>query len=74
MNDQLLRIARQTDVWCDQHHAGDQFYNLRWEEKFGELIVKACCDQIHRVGILEDIEWESGIIADTVREYFGVKE
>ena len=72
MNDQLLRLARETDVWCDQLYAGDEFYDLRWEEKFGELVVKTCIEQIRRVGILEDIEIEGDMIADAVQEYFGI--
>lgn len=72
MTDHLLRLAQETDVWCDQHHVGDEFYELRWEEKFGELVVKACIDHIRRTSILEDIENEGDMIADAVQEYFGL--
>jgi len=42
MNERFLKLAQETDVWCDQHFAGDDFYDLRWEEKFAELIVREC--------------------------------
>ena len=43
-------------------------------EKFAELIVRECVDRIKRVGILEDIEIEGDMIADAVKEHFGVEE
>jgi hypothetical protein len=43
MNEQILnKLAQQADVWCDQNYAGDEYYDLRWEEKFAELIVGKC--------------------------------
>lgn len=43
MNDQIRKLALETDAYCDQHYLGNQFYEVRWEEKFAELIVKDCC-------------------------------
>lgn len=42
MNEKLIRIAIEADAWCDQHYPDDECYNLRWEEKFAELIVAEC--------------------------------
>lgn len=39
MNNRIKELAQKTDVWCDQNHHGDKFYDIRWEEKFAELIV-----------------------------------
>ena len=50
MNTQIHKLAQETDVWCDQNHYGDEFYNLRWEEHFAELIVKECA----RIGELKE--------------------
>lgn len=40
MNGRILELAKQTDVWCDQNHYGSEYYDLRWEEKFAQLIYK----------------------------------
>ena len=42
MNERIRKLALETDVWCDQNWAGHEFYNIRWEEKFAELIVREC--------------------------------
>lgn len=42
MNERILKIAQQTDIWCDQNYSGDDHYDLRWEEKFAELIIREC--------------------------------
>ena len=44
MNKEYLKLAQETDAWCDQNHAGSDYYNMFWEEKFAELIVKKCAD------------------------------
>ena len=44
MNERILKIAQQTDIWCDQNYSGDDHYDLRWEEKFAELIIAECAD------------------------------
>lgn len=41
--------------------------------RFAELIVQECIERINRVGILEDVEFQSGMIAQDVREHFGVE-
>ena len=73
MNDQLRKIAIETDAWCDKYYFGDKFYDIEWEKKFAELIVRECVDRIKRVGILEDIEGEGDMISDAVKEHFGIK-
>jgi hypothetical protein len=42
MNKIIRKIAIETDAWCDQNWLGHTMYNLRWEEKFAELIVREC--------------------------------
>ena len=46
MNKRIKELVQQTDAWCDQNYAGDKFYDVRWEEKFAELIVQECIDII----------------------------
>lgn len=47
MNEQILKLAQATDMWCDQNYSGDEFYHLRWEEKFAELIVRKCASYMY---------------------------
>ena len=65
MNKILLKLAQETDVWCDQNHAGDEFYAIRWEEHFAELIVREC------VNIADTAEpYQS---SDLIKKHFGVE-
>jgi hypothetical protein len=42
MNERIRKIAIETDAWCDQHYTGDPMYDIKWEQKFAELIVQEC--------------------------------
>lgn len=71
MNERIRKLALETDAWCDQNWAGHEFYNIRWEEKFAELIVREC--------IVMTKGYEFGLgrkneLSKTMREYFGVEE
>lgn len=48
-----LKLARETDVWCDQYCRGDENNDARWEEKFAELVATAernrCADILDRL-------------------------
>lgn len=46
MNQRIKELALETDAWCDQNWAGHKFYDIRWEEKFAELIVRECISKI----------------------------
>ena len=73
MNERIHALAQQTDIWCDQNHAGDKFYDVRWEEKFAELIVRECANicfseaQGHNMAFGE----HCGVV---IKEHFGVQE
>lgn len=76
MNNRIKELAQQTDVWCDQNHHGDKFYDIRWEEKFAELIVKECA----RVAInadLEDVDGSDSHVlqaaSEQIKQHFGVE-
>jgi hypothetical protein len=75
MNDRIRVIAIQTDVWCDQNHAGDDHYDIMWEQKFAELIVEECryvldCNK----GGDQHTEWNRALFetSEKIQEYFGV--
>ena len=62
----LERFAAQSLVESD----GELIFS---KEKFAELIVRECVERIKRVGILEDIENETDMVVDAVKEHFGVE-
>ena len=43
-------------------------------EKFAELIVRECADVAQRTGMLNASEFVGEMIADAIKERFGVKE
>ncbi len=63
MNERICKIAQETDAWCDKYYFGDKFYDIEWEKKFAELIVRECA-------VL--CRWEHE--AHAMLEQFGVKE
>ena len=77
MNEQLIRIAVEADAWCDQHHPDDECYNLKWEEKFAELIVQECVGVVKGGSFLHD-QAPAAIFAKecsaAINRHFGVKE
>ena len=67
MNEQIRKIAIEADAWCDKYYFGDKFYDIEWEKKFAELIVKAVFDRIadERFEVYEPV-------VKSVKEHFGV--
>ena len=84
MNERIRKLALETDVWCDQNWAGHEFYNIRWEEKFAELIVSEFIQQgklIQSQTVINGSEeYISGremgieVFINQVRQHFGVEE
>jgi hypothetical protein len=67
MNEQIRKIAIEADAWCDKYYFGDKFYDIEWEKKFAQLIVKAVFDRIadERFEVYEPV-------VKSVKEHFGV--
>ena len=69
MNKLIKTIATQTDAWCDQNWAGHEFYNIRWEEKFAELMV------VEFITLADEFELDvnrSGLV-DKIKHHFGIE-
>jgi hypothetical protein len=64
MNPRICKIAQDTDAWCDRYYFGDKFYDIEWEKKFAELIVREC------VSFVGDLNSQK---AKEMLEHFGVK-
>jgi hypothetical protein len=41
-------LAIQADIWCDQNWHDESTYNLAWEDKFAELIVRDTIKLLHQ--------------------------
>jgi hypothetical protein len=67
MNERIRELAKE----AERQYGGMNVVDI---EKFAELIVRECVSRILRVGVLEDIEQESDMIADAIKEHFGVEE
>ena len=70
MNDRIRKIAIETDAWCDQYYFGDKFYDIEWEKKFAELIVRECA---HLVDTLNEAYGAPSTAGKFIKEHFGVK-
>lgn len=67
MNERIKELAEQ----C----VGDRPYNNSFDyEKFAELIVRECARVSERTGALNEADVEGEMIADAIKEHFGVEE
>jgi hypothetical protein len=72
MNERIRKIASETDVWCDQNWAGHKFYNIRWEEKFAELLISEVMIVV-RDEVQYEYDWAlADIVTERVKKEFGV--
>ena len=72
MNERIRDLAVKADVWCDQNHAGDDHYDLRWEEKFAELIVQECAKFLEENSGYDDSNNAWHPEPEDLLEHFGV--
>ena len=68
MNENIKKLIEQTDIYCDQHWLGNPFYEVKWEEKFAELLIKDCAD------CLDDGDMEGLWVRNVLYNRFGVEQ
>jgi hypothetical protein len=68
MNERIRDLAVKADVWCDQNHAGDDHYDLMWEQKFAELIVREC------INIADEYDGCGSTIVSRIENYFEIQK
>ena len=74
MNERIRKLALETDAWCDQNWAGHEFYNIRWEEKFSELLITAVMAEV-RDEIQYEYDWTlADIVTERVKKECGVTQ
>ncbi len=71
MNERIRKIAIEADAWCDKYYFGDKFYDIEWEKKFAELIVRECA---HLVDTLNEAYGAPSTAGKFIKQQFGVKE
>jgi hypothetical protein len=79
MNERIVLLKHQASVWCDEN-IPDQFseetngYGRAWEEKFAELIVRECMEQVWYTR--DDVVNGniSEVIKERMKQHFGVEE
>ena len=71
MNPRICKIAQDTDAWCDKYYFGDDLYDLEWEQKFAELIVREC---VHLVDTLNEAYGAPSTAGEFIKQHFGVEE
>ena len=85
MNERILELRTQAAAWVSENHQPqdpnaysqkeiDQRY-LMYEEKFAELIVKECINEIHvaDVGDLKAKGYYLDKVAEHIEKHFGVQ-
>jgi len=68
MNKRIKELALQAGA---QGIVNRDFINI---EKFAELIVQECAKVSERTGALNEADYEGEMIADAIKEHFGVRE
>jgi hypothetical protein len=87
MNERIKELTEQARDWAEVSYKkqNDQFtshwdnpigYTVSqfFEQKFAELIVRECAKVSERTGALNEADYEGKMIADVIREHFGVEE
>lgn len=73
MNEHILELAKQAGL--KKEHSSDREYigDFDWRE-FADLIVKECAKVSERTGALNEADYEGEMIADAIKETFGVEK
>ncbi len=83
MNERIKRLAVQAKLRAPimlQHWGkidaltDSEQEELQNIEKFAELIVRECARVCEKTGVLNQADFEGEMIADAVKEHFGVEE
>ena len=73
MNERIKELSKQADEYADSLGLSGAEWCDAQNEKFVELVIRECIERIKRVGILEDIENETDMVVDSVKDHFGVQ-
>ena len=78
MNERIRELAEQagitTNLETDYFEKDMNKWVDYFSEKFAELIVRECARVSERTGALNEADVEGEMIADAIKEHFGVEE
>ena len=69
MNERIKKLAEQ----CTEIVTGIDEVEFFDKEKFAELIVQECAEVSKRTGLLNQADYEGEMIADAIKEHFGIQ-
>ena len=81
MNERIRELVGQAVIAVDDPFPGnplnDELEKMYipdcFAEKFAELIVRECAQVSERTGALNEADFEGEMIADAIKEHFGIK-
>lgn len=76
MNDTIRKLANQADAWCDQNWLNHPSYDVQWEQKFAELLIKECMrlvNNCYEEPAAGHTSYLTACASTIIEEYFGVK-
>ena len=71
MNERIKELAEQAGLGYERWNTTEQFE--KFMEKFAELLVRECAKVAARTGALNEADFEGEMIADAIKEHFGVE-
>ncbi len=75
MNERIKKLAEQAEDWADKQNFYESDYRDYFNEKFAELIVRACSEiaaQQGRVGWNEDRKTQARVDSELIKNHFGI--
>jgi predicted nucleic-acid-binding Zn-ribbon protein len=78
MNEKIKQLAEQADNFADDKIQMPGEYHPDWhdvrDEKFAELIVKECIDVANKNRTAMEMDRNTHLASDAIKEHFGVEE
>lgn len=85
MNKRIQELSEQADAWRPGGYPSGEGGDKAWKDvvifekeedlqKFAELIVRECAKVSERTGALNEANFEGEMIADAIKEHFGVEK
>ena len=75
MNERIRELALETDIWVDKHFPDNEFYHIRWEERYAEVMIKEFIQILQRryMGDNNREDMEVRRCIEDVKKHFGIE-
>lgn len=74
MNEHYKLLAGQATDWCLAHCAEFDTNAWQWERKFAELIVEDCAKIANQNRTAMEMDRNTTLTSDAIKQHFGIKE